>query len=161
MHKISSKLTLTETFNLGSGIDVEHSNPTFSLDTFLLMMIYTQIEFWLQKTHWFRTNKRYCRNSYFDYISPHCDLDLEDRIPFFRMTFWVMVVHHNTKFGYKRLQTNTQPSGNKYVSRALQPSPLKTPQCFPFSSKIIHHTQHKKRSNVAATSQLTWTGMLG
>ena len=41
MHKISSKLTLTETFNL----DLEHSNPTFSLDTSLLMMIYTQIEF--------------------------------------------------------------------------------------------------------------------
>ena len=45
MHKISSKLTLTETFNLGCGIDLEHSNPTFSLDTFLLMMIYIQIEF--------------------------------------------------------------------------------------------------------------------
>ena len=38
---ISSKLTLTETFNL----DLEHSNPIFSLDTSLLMMIYHQIEF--------------------------------------------------------------------------------------------------------------------
>ena len=45
MHKISSKLTLTETFNLGCGIDLEHSNPTFSLETSLLMMTYTQIEF--------------------------------------------------------------------------------------------------------------------
>ena len=45
MHKISSKLTLTETFNLGCGIDLEHSSPTFSLDTSLLMIIYTQIEF--------------------------------------------------------------------------------------------------------------------
>ena len=45
MHKISSKLTLTETFNLGCDIDLEHSNPTFSLDTSLLMMIYTQTEF--------------------------------------------------------------------------------------------------------------------
>jgi len=45
MHKISSKLTLTETFSLGCDIDLEHSNPTFSLDTSLLMMIYTQIEF--------------------------------------------------------------------------------------------------------------------
>ena len=44
-HKISSKLTLTETFNLGCDIDIEHSNPTFSLDTSLLMMIYTQIDF--------------------------------------------------------------------------------------------------------------------
>ena len=25
----------------------------------------------------------------------------------FRMTFWLMVVHHNTKIGYKRLHTNT------------------------------------------------------
>ena len=45
MHKISSKLTLTETFNLGCDTDHEHSNPTFSLYTSLLMMIYTQIEF--------------------------------------------------------------------------------------------------------------------
>ena len=44
MHKISSKLTLTETFNLGRDIDLEHSNPTFSLDI-LLTMIYTQTEF--------------------------------------------------------------------------------------------------------------------
>ena len=41
MHKISSKVTI----NLGCDIDLEHSNPTFSLDTSLLMMIYTQIEF--------------------------------------------------------------------------------------------------------------------
>ena len=45
MHKVSSKLTLTETFHLGYDNDIEHSNPTFSLDTSLLMMIYTQIEF--------------------------------------------------------------------------------------------------------------------
>ena len=45
MHKISSKLTLTETFSLGCDIDLEHSNPTFSLDTSLLIMIYSQIEF--------------------------------------------------------------------------------------------------------------------
>ena len=45
MHKISFKLTKTETFNLGCDIDLEYSNPTFSLDTSLLMIIYTQIEF--------------------------------------------------------------------------------------------------------------------
>ena len=45
MHKISFKLTKTETFNLGCDIDLEYSNPTFSLDTSMLMMIYTQIEF--------------------------------------------------------------------------------------------------------------------
>ena len=158
MHKISSKLTLTETFNLGCDTDLEHSNPTghfFAYDDLHSNWV------WLQKTHWFRTNKYIVETVYFDYISPHCDLDLEDRIPYFRMTFRLMVVHHNTKFGYKRLHKNTQPSGNKYVSRALHPSPLKTPQCFPFSSKIIQHTQCKKRSNVAAASQLMWTGTLG
>ena len=45
MHKISSKLTLTETFNLGCDTGLEHSSPTFSLDTSLLMMTCTQIEF--------------------------------------------------------------------------------------------------------------------
>ena len=29
-------------------------------------------------------------------------------------SWWL--VHHNTKFGYKNWKTNTQPSGNKYVS---------------------------------------------
>ena len=42
--KTSSKQTLTETFNHGCVIDLEHSNPTFSLDTSLLMMIYHQTE---------------------------------------------------------------------------------------------------------------------
>ena len=32
------------------------------------------------------------------------------------MAFRLMVVHNNAKFDYKILQTNTQPSGNKYVS---------------------------------------------
>ena len=44
-HKISSKVTLIETFNFGCDIDLEYSNPIFSLDTSLLMMIYHQIEF--------------------------------------------------------------------------------------------------------------------
>ena len=169
MHKISSKLTLTETFNIGCDIDLEHSNPTFSLDTSLLMMIYTQIKFGCKKTHWFRTNKRYSRNCHILIIYAHTvtlTLKIESFFFFFsflflRMTFRLMVVLHSTKFGYKRLQTNTQPSGNKYLSRALHPSPEKTPQCFPFSSKIIHLTQRKKRSNVAAASQLMWTGTLG
>ena len=88
---------------------------------------------------------------------------IEDRIPFFRMTFWLMVVHHNTKFGCKRLQTNTQLNGNKYVSRALHPSPLKTPQCFPFSSKIIHHTQHTKKVKRCCrkSADVDWYIMVG
>ena len=45
MHKISSKLALTRTFNLGCDIDLKHSNPTFSLDTSLIMMIYIEFGF--------------------------------------------------------------------------------------------------------------------
>ena len=44
-HKIPSKPTLTEVFNLGFDIDLEHSKPVFSLDISLLIMIYHQIEF--------------------------------------------------------------------------------------------------------------------
>ena len=39
MHKISSKLTLTEMFNLGCDTDLEHSNPIFSLDTLKLSLV--------------------------------------------------------------------------------------------------------------------------
>ena len=45
IRKISSKLKLIETFNLGCDTDLEYSSPIFSLDTSLLMKIYTQIEF--------------------------------------------------------------------------------------------------------------------
>ena len=45
IHKITSKLTLIETFNHGCDIDLDLSNPIFSLNTSLLMMIYHQIEF--------------------------------------------------------------------------------------------------------------------
>ena len=44
IHKIS-KLSLIETFNLGCDIDLDDSNPIFSLNTSLLTMIYHQIEF--------------------------------------------------------------------------------------------------------------------
>ena len=40
-----SKLSLIETFNLGCDIDLYHSNPIFSLNTSLLMVIYHHIEF--------------------------------------------------------------------------------------------------------------------
>ena len=92
------------------------------------MKIYTQIEFGCKRLTGLELIKDIVETVIFDYISPHCDLDLEDRIPSFRMAFRLMVVHHNTKFGYKRLQRNTQPSGNKYVSQALHTSRLKTPQ---------------------------------
>ena len=75
MHKIPSKLTLTETFNLGCDIDLEHSNPTFSLDTSLLTLIYTQIKFGCKRLTGFELIKDIVEPSHFDYISPHCEFD--------------------------------------------------------------------------------------
>ena len=149
MHKIS-KLTLTETFNLGCDIDLEHSNSTFPFAYDDLHSNWV----WLQKTHWFRTNKIFW---------------------LYKPTLWPWPWRENQIFSYDipahdgapqcqvclQKIANTQPSGNKYMSQVLHPSPLKIPQYFPFSSEIIHHTQRKKRSNVAATSQLMWSGTLG
>ena len=38
-----------------------------------------------------------------DYICLHCDLDLEGSEPSFWKTIWLMIMHHHTKFGCKRL----------------------------------------------------------
>ena len=53
-------------------------------------------------------NKIFCgsedvEESYFDHMSPRCDLDLEDskQFFFFCMTIWLTMLHHHTKFGYK------------------------------------------------------------
>ena len=45
----------------------------------------------------------------------------------FRMTLQLMVVHHITKFGYKKLHTNTQPTGNKYLSGSITALTLEDP----------------------------------
>ena len=74
------------------------------------MMIYTQNEFGCKRLTGLELMKD------FDYIILHCDLNLEDRIPFFRMTFRLMVVHHNTEFGYKRLQTSLIPEDTTVLS---------------------------------------------
>ena len=56
-----------------------------------------------------------------DYISPHCDPELEDSKPiflhdtvtlkiannfFFPMTLWLMMLHHHTKLGYKMFSSS-------------------------------------------------------
>ena len=46
------------------------------------MMIYTQIEFGCKRLTGLELIKDIVETVIFDYISPHCDLDLEDRIPF-------------------------------------------------------------------------------
>ena len=54
---------------------------------------------WLPRNQQFR---RYSRKSYFDHMSPCCDLDLENRNQFFfHMTLWLIMLHHHTKFGNK------------------------------------------------------------
>ena len=74
------------------------------------------------------------------YISSHCDLNLEDRSPIFGHDIPAHDGAPHTKFGYKRLSTEAHTTGNKYLSCTLQPSPLKTPQWFPFCRQIMHHT---------------------
>ena len=49
----------------------------------MLMMIYTQIEFDCKKLTDLELIKDILETVLFDHISPHCDLDLEDRIQFF------------------------------------------------------------------------------
>ena len=36
------------------------------------------------------------KESYFDHMSPCCDLDLEDSTFFPLMTLWLMMLHHHT-----------------------------------------------------------------
>ena len=40
--------------------------------------------------------------SFFDYISPHCEITFEGRIPIFCMTLQLMMVHRSTKFDPKK-----------------------------------------------------------
>ena len=162
MHKISSKLTFTETFNLGCDTDLENNNPTFSLDTSLLMTIYIQIEFGCKRLTGLELIKDIVETVIFWLYKPTLwPLNLKIESHFFAWHsgwWWCTTIPNLVTKGCKETLSRM---GNKYVSRALHPSPLKTPQCFPFSSEIIRHTQSKKRSNVAAASQLMWTGTLG
>ena len=44
------------------------------------------------------------QESYFDHMSPRCDIDLENSNSNninFRMTLWLTMLHHHTKFGNK------------------------------------------------------------
>ena len=60
------------------------------------MMLYYQTKFGCKRTSSLEDT------TYFDYISFHCDLDIEHSEPFFFcMTLWLMVLHNNTRFGDK------------------------------------------------------------
>ena len=69
VQKTLSGQTLTKILNL------ERSNPIFPQDTLAYDAVLTN-QVWLQMDQQFR---RYSKNkSYFDYVSPRCDLDIED-----------------------------------------------------------------------------------
>ena len=50
------------------------------------------------------------KQSYFDSINIHWDLDLEDGNRTFHSTLHLMMMHHNTKFGYKQMSGSKEDS---------------------------------------------------
>ena len=137
-------------------------------------MIYLQIEFVCKRLISLELIKyivKTDRHLFFNYISPLCDLDLEDSILItshdFLVESWLIVHHWHTKFGYKRLPKNpAQPTqvqtGNKYLSRALQPSPLKTLKWFPFCREIndAPHWHSVKRGQTELLPPVSWCGFI-
>ena len=67
--------------------------------TLWLLMMYNQSKFGCRRI----SSSEDVVESYFDHMSPRCDLDLEDskQFFFFCMTIWLTMLHHHTKFGYK------------------------------------------------------------
>ena len=61
-------------FNLDHDLDLKRSNPIFSQDT----LAYDDNQVWQPAVQ-----KIYQKESYFDQMSPNCDLDLEDSKQFF------------------------------------------------------------------------------
>ena len=79
VQKISSGQTFTDNLNLHWDLDLECSNSIFPQDTTAYDAVLSN-QVWLQMDQQFG---RYSRNSHvFDHISPHCDLDIEDRTNF-------------------------------------------------------------------------------
>ena len=71
----TSGQTFTDMLNLCRDLDLECSNPIFQQDTLSYDAILPN-QIWLQTNQQFR---RYNRKSYFDPMSPRCDLDLEHK----------------------------------------------------------------------------------
>ena len=155
------KITLTGVFNHGCDINLEHSNPIFSL---IIFFAGGQLQNYL-KFGLFIKDSLVQNNKYSSIIFRLCDLTVTQTLniesQFFSGTFRLMMVQNNTKFGYKRVSKSIQPTQKKYVCPTLQFSPLKTTRYFPFCRQIIHHTQGEKRSNVATAGQLMWIRTLG
>ena len=77
------------------------------------MMMYHQTKFGCQEI-----NSSEKKKSYFDHMSPSCDLDLEDSKHFFLsfcLTLWLMMLHHHSKFGNKMFCDSNVSSGETFT----------------------------------------------
>ena len=59
------------------------------------------------------------------------------------MTFWLTVVHHNTIW-LQKIANKHSAKWEQICVMSVTSLTLKTPECFPFSGKIIHHTVQKE-----------------
>ena len=95
IQKISSGQTFTDIFYLCCDLDL---NPIFPQDTPAYDAVLSN-QVWLQRNQHFR---RYSRNSHILIISELAvTLTLKTVNQFFCVTLWLMIMHHNTKFGNK------------------------------------------------------------
>ena len=79
--KISSRQTFTNILNLCCDVDLERSSPIFCPQNTPASDDVLTNQVWLQTDQQFRTySKKY---SYFDYISPRYDFDIQDSEPIF------------------------------------------------------------------------------
>ena len=78
--KISSGQTFTSILSLHCDLDLEHSTTIFPR-TLWLMMLYYQIKFVSKRTSSLEDIAEIVL--YFDYMKPHCKLDIEDSEPIF------------------------------------------------------------------------------
>ena len=101
------QVNISGILNLFCDLELDHSRAiqSFHKTTQLMMMCY-QTKLSCQRistSEDIRNSLSYTRKSYFDYMILHCDLDLDDSMPIFLRTLWLMMMHHNNKFGSKML----------------------------------------------------------
>ena len=101
------------------------------------MTVYQQTKFCCKKQKP-SVQKIQFKHSYCDYISPYCDLDLEDRSQFFCMTHQLRTMHCHIRFGYKRLSCSEDIFWTKPGRQLHKETDTRT-QRFQY---ITHHTPH-------------------
>ena len=95
IQKLSSGQTFTDTLNLHCDLDPTRINPFFLQDTQAYdAVLWNQV--WLQTDQQF---KRIVEIVIIWYISPHCDLDIDDSKSVFFPTLRLLIIDHHTKFG--------------------------------------------------------------